>query len=291
MTQNYHTPLGVGAAVAASTFNAVFSDLDAGITANVVGTGNNGEVLISDSSAASGRRWADFAPADYLAGFEVSVSGGLVTVQGGICRDQTGVDTIKRTSSITIDPLSVGLNGIDSGALGFNTWYRVWVIKNPTSGSVGGLLSASDTPLMPSGYTLRRRVGWARTGATAALWRQETLTGRRVLWIEDTTINPFSVMVAQNVNNGTWDTINLTQVVPPSARLVTIYFDRANAGGVLRMRLNNLQVLNFAPLGVTGAMTTIPCGPTQTFEITSSTTGAETVNMQVQGYIDDVTVV
>lgn len=291
MTQNYHTPLGVGAAVAASTFNAVFSDLDAGITANVVGTGNDGEVLISDSAASSGRRWADFAPADYLAGFEVSVSGGLVTVQGGICRDVTGIDTIKRMSSITIDPLSVGLNGIDTGSLGFNTWYRVWVIKNPTSGSVGGLMSSSDSPVMPSGYTLRRRVGWARSNSTAALWRQETSAGRRVLWIEDTTITPFPVMIAQNVNNGTWDTVNLSAVVPPAARQVCVYFDRVNAGGVLRLRINSAQVLNFAPVAMTGGMTTIPCGTAQTFEITSTATGAEAVNMQVHGYIDDVTVV
>jgi hypothetical protein len=291
MTQNYHTPHGAGAALNAAVFNQVYSDLDAGITANAVGTGTDGAVLVSDSAAASGRRWADFAPAGYVDGYYVSVSGGVVTVSAGIARDDSGVDAMRRSTAITIDPLGTGLNGLDTGSLAFNTWYRVYVIKNPSTAAVGGLMSSSDSPLMPSGYTLKRRVGWARSSSTGALYRQEMLAGRRVMWIEDTTVSPFALMAGFNVSNSGWDTINGAGVLPPRARLALVYFDRANAGGVLRIRTNAAQVLNFAPVAVTGGTAWLPVGAAQSFEITSSAAGIENVNMQVQGYIDDVTVV
>jgi len=56
---------------------------------------------------------------------------------------------------------AVGTNagGLDTGAIA-NTTYHVWVIKNPTSGVVDALFSASATaPTMPSGYTKKRRIG------------------------------------------------------------------------------------------------------------------------------------
>lgn len=291
MTQNYHTPHGAGAALNAAVFNQVYSDLDSAITANAVGTGTDGQVLVSDAAAASGRRWADFAPAGYVDGYYVSVSSGVVTVSAGIARDDTGVDAMRRTTAITIDPLGTGLNGLDTGGLAFNTWYRIYVIKNPSTSAVGGLMSSSDSPLMPSGYTLKRRVGWARTGSTGVLYRQEMIAGRRVTWIEDTTLSPFAVLAAFNVSNVAWDAVSCAQVLPPRARLALVYFDRANAGGVLRIRTNAAQVLNFAPVAVTGGTDWLPVSAAQGFEITSSAAGVENVNMQVQGYIDDVTVV
>lgn len=51
-----------------------------------------------------------------------------------------------------------GLNAIDTGTVLPNSIYYLFIIKNPTTGNVGGLLSLSATsPLMPSGFTIKQR--------------------------------------------------------------------------------------------------------------------------------------
>ena len=60
----------------------------------------------------------------------------------------------------TIDITTSGVNGLDTGAEAGNTWYYVYLIWNPTTALVNGLLSASATaPTLPSGYTKKRLIG------------------------------------------------------------------------------------------------------------------------------------
>ena len=64
------------------------------------------------------------------------------------------------TTGETVDITASGANGLDTGSEANKTWYYIFLIKNPTSGAVAGLLSASNTaPTMPSGYTKKRLVG------------------------------------------------------------------------------------------------------------------------------------
>ena len=57
-----------------------------------------------------------------------------------------------RNISLTINNAVMGANGLDAGTLTASTWYAVHVIYNPTTDTVAGLLSLSDTvPTMPSG--------------------------------------------------------------------------------------------------------------------------------------------
>lgn len=57
-------------------------------------------------------------------------------------------------------------NGLDVGPLATNTWYSIWVIWDGTTAA--GLLSTStSSPTLPSGYTHKARVGWAKTDSTA----------------------------------------------------------------------------------------------------------------------------
>lgn len=59
-------------------------------------------------------------------------------------------------------------NALDTGTISSNTWYSVWVIYNPTTTTVAGLISLSATaPTLPSGYTYKARVGWVRYGTGA----------------------------------------------------------------------------------------------------------------------------
>jgi hypothetical protein len=97
-----------------------------------------------------------------------------VAIYQGKCRDASDSDnmvfvgagpTVKRLDAAWAAGNNVG--GLDTGSRAANTWYWIWCIKNPTTGDVDILLSESaSAPTMPSGYTLKRRVGAIRTNAT-----------------------------------------------------------------------------------------------------------------------------
>lgn len=72
------------------------------------------------------------------------------------------------TVALIADATVVGANGIDAGSLANTTWYSLWVIGNPLTNTVAGLIGTSATaPTLPSGYTFKARVGWMRTDGSA----------------------------------------------------------------------------------------------------------------------------
>jgi hypothetical protein len=82
--------------------------------------------------------------------------------------DANGNVVRKTALAVTINCTTVGANGMDAGALANTTWYAVWAIYNPTTGTTAGLVSTSGTaPTMPSGYTYKARFGWVRTDGSA----------------------------------------------------------------------------------------------------------------------------
>lgn len=90
--------------------------------------------------------------------------------------------SILRTSvSVSIDTqASNGANALDSGSQVANTWYYVYVIFNPTTGTTAGLMSTSATaPTMPSGYTYAALVSCIRCNSTNSL-RKFWQTQRRL---------------------------------------------------------------------------------------------------------------
>lgn len=71
---------------------------------------------------------------------------------------------------LTLNATNNGVNGLDTGSLGNNTWYYIWLISNGTT--TASLLSTSSTsPTMPSGYTYKYRVGAIRAGGSATFIR------------------------------------------------------------------------------------------------------------------------
>lgn len=61
---------------------------------------------------------------------------------------------------ITVDVTASGANGLDTGSEASSTEYHIWVIYNPKTSTVAGLLSTSSTaPTLPSGYTYKGYVG------------------------------------------------------------------------------------------------------------------------------------
>lgn len=90
-----------------------------------------------------------------------------LTTTGGIATDEiSGAGYIESAVGVTISGGSTGANGLDTGTIANNKWYAVFIIGKP-DGTVAGLLSLSLTPTLPSGYTMRRRIGLVLTDASA----------------------------------------------------------------------------------------------------------------------------
>lgn len=71
-----------------------------------------------------------------------------------------GNSEITVATDILVDITTSGANGLDTGSPATETWYAIYLIKNPFTGTVAGLFSTNfTTPTLPAGYTLYRRVG------------------------------------------------------------------------------------------------------------------------------------
>jgi len=83
-----------------------------------------------------------------------------VTIATGRAMNDAATEVIEVTSSTNVSlGCSGAVNCLDTGSEASSTWYYLWLIKNPSSGTVGGLFSTSTTsPTMPTGYTMKRRM-------------------------------------------------------------------------------------------------------------------------------------
>ena len=106
----------------------------------------------------------------YLAGLGLSndatTPNTKLDVAAGVCTDGTNVQMLSVTAP-SIDCTTVGANGLDTGSLASNTWYHAFAIGK-TDGATALLASMSATsPALPSGYTLKRRIGSFKTDGSA----------------------------------------------------------------------------------------------------------------------------
>jgi hypothetical protein len=87
-----------------------------------------------------------------------------ITLPAGLMAKTTdGLDVIKLTSNAVVDISVNGLiNRLDIGTVTNDAWYYLWLVKNSTTGTMGGLLSLSaTTPTLPSGFSKKAFVGFA----------------------------------------------------------------------------------------------------------------------------------
>jgi hypothetical protein len=154
-----------------------------------------------------------------------------IKIGQGACRDSTDSFTIKVTNEITVSLTESGKNGLDTGSEVSNTWYYVWAIYNSTTKEVAGLLSTSSTsPLMPSGFTLKRRIGSLYNNAFGNFLKfcQYGIGNcRRYFWLENLEI----LRVLSNGGATIYTNIFLSSVIPPTAHLAEIIIE-ANSGPV-----------------------------------------------------------
>lgn len=108
-------------------------------------------------------------PPGHLFGLTLSNDGTspntVIDIAAGSCRDTSDTDNMVLaafTKSTGGWASGTGHGGLDTGAVAASTWYHVYVIKQPggLAGATDALISTSATaPTMPSGYTLKRRIG------------------------------------------------------------------------------------------------------------------------------------
>jgi hypothetical protein len=112
------------------------------------------------------------APYLNVSGLEIAwVSATSATVAAGRARNSTNESDIIMSAAVTLNAASVGLNGLDTGALANSSLYSLYVVGDSTLNHVPGvMLSLSSTqPLLPVGYDMFRKIGYFRTSGAAAL--------------------------------------------------------------------------------------------------------------------------
>lgn len=140
-------------------------------------------------------------------------SADLVSVEG------TVLSAVSLTLDTNTTPGSVGGNCLDTGAWAVTTWYAIYLICSDDGATKALLASTNATsPTLPSGFTRKRRVGWARTisGTATNLWPM-LQTGKHATWT--TSNGQDHVVLALQTNPATSFTdIDCSAGVPPATR-------------------------------------------------------------------------
>lgn len=150
-----------------------------------------------------------------------------IDIASGRCRDDTNTQDMVLTTTLVkrLDASwAAGTNqgGLDAGSKASGTWYAIYVIKNVTSGAVDVLFSLSATsPVLPSGYTVKRRIGWIRTDGSSNIIQYTQRSGQ-FYWNTS----------ASDVSGTVTTTAALyTLSVPPSSNSDPIYANILANGG------------------------------------------------------------
>lgn len=163
----------------------------------------------------------------------------IITNNSGTPNTQIDVDatavTVETTDGVairlnnidlTINCAGTGANGLDAGALANSTWYNVWIIFNPATGTTAGLISSSATsPTMPSGYTFKARFGAVITDGTAIFRRTRQLGRRTQYVVTASTILPLMDNASKGTYSNTSPTllaVSVSPYVPPTATVIWI---------------------------------------------------------------------
>jgi hypothetical protein len=153
-----------------------------------------------------------------------------IDIAAGVCADSGNVAMLS-VSAGTIDCGTVGANGLDAGSLASTTWYHVFAIG--TAGGTTALLASTLTsPSMPSGYTLKRRIGSFKTDGSAHII-PFSQNGDEFLWV-----TPVSVVNDTGVAFPTSLT-NLTMVVPTGVVVNAIFSGRFGATAALAIAFSS----------------------------------------------------
>jgi len=172
----------------------------------------------------------------YLAGLDLSNNATApntkLDVAAGVCTDSTNVRMLSMTAS-TLDCGTVGANGLDTGSLANNTWYHVFTIGQ-IDGTTAVLASASlGSPVMPTGYAIRRRIGSFKTDGSAHIV-PFSQRGDEFLWV-----TPVSVLGDTGIAFPT-ALANLTMMVPTGVVVSALFSGRFGSTSPLAITFSAL---------------------------------------------------
>jgi hypothetical protein len=137
-----------------------------------------------------------------------------------------------RNVNLTVNTAANGANGLDTGSLAASTWYSVWVVRKQDGTTAGLISTATTSPTMPIGYTLKARVGWIRTDGTGNKYPLGfKQSGRKVQYLVAANSNVTSLpLMASGVAGAltfggatTWASVSTSTFVPPTASHIKLF--------------------------------------------------------------------
>lgn len=232
------------------------------------------------------------APSLYVDGLQVIwLSSTTLDVSSGACRDKTNSYDFSTPFLTLIDAATVGVNGLDKGALAASTPYAIYLIGDPQLFNPTGFLISADfvKPTLPFGYGAFRRIGSAVTdGASHFLPFYCTGTGQA-----RTHLYASNIGVGGTLSATTFTSVNLDPYVPPlfsTDVYLTAVQQPAAAGNTFSFRNINLggTVLSLvAPTNTAIAyQVTLQCVSSGTHAIVQYAVSAGNAALYVQGYVD-----
>lgn len=192
-----------------------------------------------------------------------AAAGNLIGIQGAFKNQKVTTTGTSAVVTITADELVVknsaneyvtlrnvnvapsfasaaGANGMDVGAGGTqtaSTWYYPWVIYNPVTSTMAGLLSlSSSAPTLPAGYTFAARARAVRTDATANKYPLKmSWIGLLLKYIVTAATNipalpDMAGGVQGNVNTPIWAAVSVDPFIPPTSSVIDLLVWSFGAG-------------------------------------------------------------
>ena len=144
----------------------------------------------------------------------VWVSVTQIGVIAGVCRCDIDASNIIAAAPFIVDITASGAGGLDTGSEAPSTWYDLYVIAGPAVPIAGLLVVAGGVPVMPPGYSCKRRLGSVRNDAAGDLraFRQSGRTNDRTV-IYNTAIAGRVVLSAGGATAPT--AIDCSALIPP----------------------------------------------------------------------------
>lgn len=220
-----------------------------------------------------------------------------VDIALGQARDSTNVNDITLSASVTVNAATTGANGLDTGSLGNNKLYAVFVIGSSASqASTAGLLSLSGTaPALPANYDMFRRIGWVLTDGSAhfVVFQQVGNGSQKTMWYgtavaTDIVSGTSSTYAAVDMTTSTYNSVpaQATEVkflaaITANAAADKLYLQPTGGTGDYAIMSADVAAV------VTTGMISCPCNatPAVKYKVTASTTG---VALSVQAYVDQL---
>jgi hypothetical protein len=186
---------------------------------------------------------------------------------------------------------ATGAGGLDTGAEGASRWYYFWLIYNPSTGMVNGLISESSTaPTLPSGYTYRALLG--------AVYNDSGSDFDDFYQHQRRAIIPAQAIFNDTTGVTSWTALSgapLNAIIPPIAKQVSGFAGcTAGAGGAIAVAADGngtgVQVVSGANTGagfgeyVVGGCWNVVLKTAQTIYWQAGATTASNFGIQVSGY-------